>query len=230
MDRDTGAVYLVWQDSRFGPRSSIAFSQSLDGGLTWSSPIKVNQTPDLANNLNEQAFTPMVQVLDDGTVGVSYYDFRSNTADNGATTPTEAFVALMNDAAEEIGLGLDDLVSDHLCRLLAHMDGYWELLFAHLLNFRFAYPTERDRVPGWLMTELTGRLQAQVNLPAPRIKVCRGRLFSPRDYIADITEWGFGDIVGKGLAKPEAMIEAITRLARAGRAYVQFRADFGLKF
>ena len=80
-------MYLVWQDSRFGPRSSIAFSQSLDGGLTWSTPIKVNQTPDLANNLNEQAFTPMVHVLDDGTVGVSYYDFRSNTADNGATPP-----------------------------------------------------------------------------------------------------------------------------------------------
>jgi hypothetical protein len=93
VDRDTGAVYLVWQDSRFGPRSSIAFSQSLDGGLTWSTPIKVNQTPDLPNNLNEQAFLPMVHVLDDGTVGVSYFDFRSNTADNGATTPTEAFIA-----------------------------------------------------------------------------------------------------------------------------------------
>src|SRR5919106_1005266 len=26
VDRTTGAVYLVWQDSRFGPRSSIAFS------------------------------------------------------------------------------------------------------------------------------------------------------------------------------------------------------------
>ena len=31
VDRTTGAVYLVWQDSRFGPRSSIALSQS-DGG------------------------------------------------------------------------------------------------------------------------------------------------------------------------------------------------------
>src|ERR671914_593709 len=92
VDRDTGAVYLVWQDSRFGPRSSIAFSQSLDGGLTWSTPIKVNQTPDLANNLNEQAFLPMVHVLDDGTVAVSYYDFRSNTA-RKTTTETEAFIA-----------------------------------------------------------------------------------------------------------------------------------------
>lgn len=34
----------------------------------------------------------MVQVLDDGTVAVSYYDFRNNTADGGATTPTDAFV------------------------------------------------------------------------------------------------------------------------------------------
>jgi hypothetical protein len=101
VDRTSGAAYVVWQDSRFGPRSSIAFSQSLDGGLTWSAPIKVNQTPDLANNLNEQAFTPMVHVLDDGTVAVSYYDFRSNTADDGATTPTEAFLAHCHPASED---------------------------------------------------------------------------------------------------------------------------------
>jgi hypothetical protein len=101
VDRNSGAAYLVWQDSRFGPRSSIAFSQSLDGGLTWSDTIKVNQTPDLPNNLNEQAFLPMVHVLDDGTVGVSYYDFRSNTADSGATTPTEAFIAHCHPGSED---------------------------------------------------------------------------------------------------------------------------------
>ncbi len=83
--------------------------------------------------------------------------------------------------------------------LLDQMDLYWEVLMAHPLNFRFAYPTERGLVPGWLMTELIGRLQAQIDLPPPRVKVCRGRLFSPRDYIADISEWGFGDVVGKGL-------------------------------
>ncbi|MNT01856.1 hypothetical protein D3C72_1363410 [compost metagenome] len=83
--------------------------------------------------------------------------------------------------------------------MLDQMDLYWEVLMAHLLNFRFAYPTERGRVPAWLMTELLERLQAQVDLPAPRVRVCRGRLFSPRDYIADISEWGFGDVVGKGL-------------------------------
>jgi hypothetical protein len=84
-------------------------------------------------------------------------------------------------------------------RLLSYMEPYWEVLLGHLLNFRFIYPTERDLVPRWLIEELIGRLSAQVGLPAAKVKVCRGRLFSPRDYITDITEWGFADVVGKGL-------------------------------
>jgi hypothetical protein len=39
----------------------------------------------------------MVQVFDDGTVAVSYYDFRNNTDDDGATTPTDAFVVHCHD-------------------------------------------------------------------------------------------------------------------------------------
>jgi hypothetical protein len=84
-------------------------------------------------------------------------------------------------------------------RLLRYMEPYWEVLLMHLLNFRFIYPTQRDLIPRWLMEELTQRLQAQVSLPAARVRVCRGRLFSPRDYVTDITEWGFADVVGKGL-------------------------------
>jgi len=105
VDPTTGAVYVVWQDLRFGPRSSIAFSQSLDGGLTWSSPIRVNQTPAADPGEpagNNQAFTPMVQVLD-GTVAVSYYDFRNNTSDGGATTPTDAFVVHCHAACSNPG-------------------------------------------------------------------------------------------------------------------------------
>ena len=84
-------------------------------------------------------------------------------------------------------------------RLLGYMEQYWEVLFTHLLNFRFIYPTERDMIPRELMEELSTRLKAQVGLPPARVKVCRGRLFSPRDYVTDITEWGFADVVGKGL-------------------------------
>jgi hypothetical protein len=95
VDEETGATYVVWQDSRFGPRSSIAFTQSLDGGFTWSTPIKVNATPPPdpgEPSGNTQAFDPMIQVLDDGTIGAFYYDFRNNTADGGATTPTDGWL------------------------------------------------------------------------------------------------------------------------------------------
>lgn len=93
VDPSSGAVYVVWQDARFGGGQfdSIAFSQSLDGGSTWSRPIKVNLTPDDLPPGNQQAFTPSVHVAADGTVAVTYYDFRNNTplAD---TLPTDYFL------------------------------------------------------------------------------------------------------------------------------------------
>jgi hypothetical protein len=101
VDPSTGAIYVVWQDSSFGPRSSIALSRSTDGGLTWSTPIKVNATPTNIPLGNRQAFTPMVSVNDAGTVAVSYYDFRNNTADSGATTPTDAWVVHCHAATED---------------------------------------------------------------------------------------------------------------------------------
>ncbi|HZA90106.1 MAG TPA: hypothetical protein VE401_07705, partial [Solirubrobacterales bacterium] len=71
----------VWQDARFSDfeNDSIAFSQSLDGGLTWSAPIKVNKTPTGIPTGDQQAFTASVDVAADGTIGVTYYDFRNNT-------------------------------------------------------------------------------------------------------------------------------------------------------
>jgi hypothetical protein len=91
VDRNSGAIYVVFQDSRFGPRSSIAFSQSLDGGLSWSPTIKINQTPTDINLGNQQAFNPVASVLDDGTIGVRYSDFRNNSPDV-ATLGTDEFL------------------------------------------------------------------------------------------------------------------------------------------
>lgn len=81
-------------------------------------------------------------------------------------------------------------------RLLGHMELYWEVLLIALLNFRFIYPSERDAVPRWLLDELLGRLDAQVSMPLPSVKVCRGRIFSPRDYSPDVTKWGFSEAFG----------------------------------
>lgn len=84
-------------------------------------------------------------------------------------------------------------------KLLAHMELSWEVLLSHLISFRYIYPSERDLIPRWVMDELIERLRVHMDMPAPHVKVCRGRLFSPRDYLPDITEWGYADIVGKGL-------------------------------
>jgi Neuraminidase (sialidase) len=92
VDRSTGAVYVVWADGRFsgGSRPDVVVSKSTDGGRKWSQPVRVNQTPVAA-----AAFTPAVEVSADGTVGVTYYDFRNNTPAPGL--PTDAFLAHSHD-------------------------------------------------------------------------------------------------------------------------------------
>ena len=84
-------------------------------------------------------------------------------------------------------------------RLLSAMELYWEVLLIQVLNFRFIYPTERHIIPRWLFDELIERVKAQAELPASGVKICRGRLLSPRDFVIDISEWGFADVVGKGI-------------------------------
>ena len=44
------------------------------------------------------------------------------------------------------------------------------------------------------MDELLGRLERQLDLPAPRVKICRGRMLSEIDYEAAVEEWGFADV------------------------------------
>ncbi|HEY8623135.1 MAG TPA: sialidase family protein, partial [Casimicrobiaceae bacterium] len=87
-----GELAVVWQDSRFsgGARDGVAFSRSLDGGLTWTTAIRVNRAPDVP------AFVPAVTVRADGTYGVSYYDFRNNTAD-ASTLLTDYWLARSAD-------------------------------------------------------------------------------------------------------------------------------------
>jgi hypothetical protein len=93
VDPTSGALYVVWEDSRFsgGDHNDIALSKSTDGGRSWSTPAMVNQTPN-----GVVAFTPMVDVLPDGTVGVTYYDIRNNTPDP-ATLPTDYFIVHSHD-------------------------------------------------------------------------------------------------------------------------------------
>ena len=85
VNRTNGNLYAVWQDARFSgfQIDQIAFSQSTDGGFSWSVPIKANLTPSNIPILRQQAFTPSVSVENDGTVVINYYDFRNDTGTAG---------------------------------------------------------------------------------------------------------------------------------------------------
>ena len=81
-------------------------------------------------------------------------------------------------------------------QLISSMELHWEVLLVALLNFRFIYPSERHLIPRWVMDELLERLNAQLQMPSAGKRVCRGRIFSPRDYLIDVSEWGFSEAVG----------------------------------
>lgn len=77
----SNTVYVAWQDTTAGtPFSQVLVAKSTNGGLTWSAPARVN------HNTAVQAFTPQIEVDAGGDLGLSYYDF---TSDSPATQPLD---------------------------------------------------------------------------------------------------------------------------------------------
>jgi BNR repeat protein len=93
VDRLTGLVVAVWTDTRFSGASTtdVALSLSSDGGQSWSSVRKANQTPVAAS-----AFTPSVEIDARGAIGVTYYDLRNDT--RAGPLLTDYFLARSADA------------------------------------------------------------------------------------------------------------------------------------
>jgi hypothetical protein len=75
-------------------------------------------------------------------------------------------------------------------RLLERFERYPEVLLAHLLMFRFAYPCERDRVPAAVLETLFARVRGGADA-FPRI--CRGPLISRVQYRHDLDVHGYAD-------------------------------------
>lgn len=85
LDYTNNIIYVTWQDSRFTGASEAVLAFSADGGYSWFGPVRVNQTPrNPANPLFQQALIPSVAAASDGTVVVTYYDFRNDQV--GAST------------------------------------------------------------------------------------------------------------------------------------------------
>jgi hypothetical protein len=78
-------------------------------------------------------------------------------------------------------------------RLLGRFDGHWRVLLSYLGLFGFVYPSERARIPAWVMGELIERLSRELRAPPPPRRVCQGTLLSREQYLTDIGLWGFED-------------------------------------
>jgi hypothetical protein len=108
IDPNNGDLFVVFQDTRFsgGAFEEVAITASFDGGKHWTKPKRVN-TPT-----GSQAFTPTVAVTEDGTVGVTYYDFRTLKPGNVTTLPTGYFLKKTEPGdARELEFGDDIVIS-----------------------------------------------------------------------------------------------------------------------
>ena len=78
-------------------------------------------------------------------------------------------------------------------RLLDRFGSEWRVLLVHLILFGYVYPGERDRVPAWVVRELTGRLDAELERPDADRDLFRGTLLSREQYLPDVERWGYRD-------------------------------------
>jgi hypothetical protein len=69
-----GHLYLVYE-AWDGTQMDVAFTQSVNGGLTWSAPVKVNDNVDAPGGPTDQ-FQPQVAAGPGGAVAVNFYDRR----------------------------------------------------------------------------------------------------------------------------------------------------------
>jgi hypothetical protein len=78
-------------------------------------------------------------------------------------------------------------------RLLRRFDRYWEVLFSHVMMYRFAYPSDRSAIPDWVMAHFLERTLNTMHEGDWEQKICRGNLISRVNYRLDIEHWGYAD-------------------------------------
>ncbi|MGZ4352116.1 MAG: sialidase family protein [Gaiellaceae bacterium] len=82
-----GHVYLTYEDwDPAAGTSNVEFTQSTDGGLTWSAPVQVNDDADTAAS---DQFQPSVAAGSGGAVAVAFYDRRGTCPSDPSVLPAD---------------------------------------------------------------------------------------------------------------------------------------------
>ena len=82
-----GHLYLTYEDWD-GTQMDVKFTQSTNGGLTWSKPAKVNDNKDDPGKPTDQ-FQPSIAAGPDGAVAVAFYDRRTACPSNESVLPQD---------------------------------------------------------------------------------------------------------------------------------------------
>lgn len=84
--------------------------------------------------------------------------------------------------------------AEHLdwVHLLRRFGSHWRVLLSHLVLFGFIYPSERNRIPESIMSDLLQRTQEELSASAGE-RICRGTLISRAQYLPDVNEHGYRD-------------------------------------
>jgi hypothetical protein len=97
VDLRTGVAYVVWQDGGPDGKVVIRLAKSSDHGQTWTQLGVVNGA------LGADAHTPSVEVAADGTVAVTYYDFRFNDVGAGDGLETAHWIRRSTNGGASFG-------------------------------------------------------------------------------------------------------------------------------
>ncbi len=78
-------LYLTYEDWD-GSQMDVKFTQSTDGGMTWSAPVVVN---DASNSSTTDQFQPSVAAGPGGAVAVAFYDRRAACPNDKSVRPQD---------------------------------------------------------------------------------------------------------------------------------------------
>jgi hypothetical protein len=91
IDPTNGAVFVVWADALGGALNKVVMAKSTDGGRHWSAPTVVSSgAPGV------QAYNHSVEVTENGTLVVTFFDDRNNVLGDGVAT-TDVWIRHSHD-------------------------------------------------------------------------------------------------------------------------------------